>query len=306
MSASPSLQRALAALDDLVALPRRIQKASSCFQELPMGRGKIGVVTRAGSFLLGGSFEYDYEFDADFPDTRHALYEVRDQAEDDLEAGWSHIAAVQHWIEKTLPDLAAQLGELAALVEARDVNATARASELRGQCATSLALFEASEAGIADLCASQREYGTRLGAVHDRMAKEVQQRLSELNDFLEKQPNGQRDALSQFSQLQMQIAAAMRESMEIAARMQLDTQAAGHAVGLWAEAVKALPIAIGHLVTETSSPSPAGNSQEVEVTEVAGEWKAAAATAVERLQSESPRSPLRSPSLRARASARRD
>lgn len=294
-------------LEDLILYPKRVQDASLAAQSVSIGRWKIDTHARRGSFLLGTAEDHVIEIDLDFPTLRRALYDIRDDAEDNFETAWPAMTEVQDWMEKSLPELARLMSDIAD----DPANADQPIEQLLPQLADARVTLDRAVATLDDVARFQAELPTRVAAMHGPLADESRKALERLLAVLDKAGCGHADALRQFTHYQTELALSLASLTTTAGTLRLHTAAARHAVS-------DLLVALRHLETEvtrvrnadastadnaTTGP-PAVTADASGLSATARAWGRLAERA-ESLQKDALRSPLRPPQVRARLTALR-
>jgi hypothetical protein len=283
-------------LDRFLAYPSTLAAISERAQGVGMGRWTITVNTRVGSFLLE-SPSHRFDVPVDYPDARRAIYAIRDAIEDDFEAAWPAISAMQAWIDNRLQSFAATLAAAGAGADF-DVALTA-AIAARDVCAS------AAQA-LATAAANQPKHVDAVRALHDTITDESMRRCAELHAALADQPAGRDDALAQFSVLQSILATSQAKLTEAVHDLVHETTAV---LG----ELEALVRAAEQLVTDLErcrSLVDGGVDRDVvvssfDLSSMAKPWAALAASTAD-APDDRLLTPLRPASLRARATRRRD
>ena len=189
----------MAGLDRFVAYPGSLASISARAQGVGMGHWTITVTTRVGSFLIDTS-SHHFEIPIDYPDTRQAIYTIRDAIEDDFEGAWPAMTAVQAWIGDGLQSLAPTV---VAAGSCGDLDAAvAAAAAARDLCASAVE-------ALTKVAASQSDHVEAVRALRATISDESLRRSAELQLALGAEPAGRDDALAQFSVFQSILAASL-------------------------------------------------------------------------------------------------
>ena len=205
----------MASLDRFLAYPRTLADISARAQGVGMGHWKITVNTRVGSFLLDAT-KHQFEVPVDYPEARQAIYAIRDAIEDDFEAVWPAITAVQAWIDDRLASLGPAVA--AAGADGTFDDALAQATIARDVVA-------AAVTALSKAAAKQPVHVESVRALHSTITDESIRRCSELHVALTDQPGGREDALAQFSVLQSILATSQATLTEAAHDLVRETTA---------------------------------------------------------------------------------
>jgi hypothetical protein len=283
-------------LERFVAYPGALAAISARAQGVGMGHWTIRVTTRVGSFLLDTS-SHQFEVPIDYPETRTAIYAIRDAIEDEFEAAWPAIAAVQAWIGEGLPSLAPTV---LAMGSGGDIDAAiVAAGAARDVCGAAVDV-------LTTVAASQSGHVESVRALQATIADESMRRSAELQLALAAEPAGHEDALAQFSVLQSILAASLATLTEAVHDLVHETAAV---LG----ELSAVALAAGQLAADLqrsrslldSGVDPAVVRSTFDVDALAQPW-AALATSAATSSDGVLLTPLRPASLRARATRRRE
>ena len=286
----------MAGLDRFVAYPRSLASISARAQGVGMGHWMITVTTRVGSFLIDTS-SLQFEIPIDYPDTRQAIYAIRDAIEDDFEGAWPAVTAVQAWIGEGLQSLAPTV---AAAGSGGDFDAAmAAAAAARDRCASAVDV-------LTKAAARQSDHVEAVRALQATISDESLRRSAELQLALGAEPAGRDDALAQFSVFQSILAASLATLTEAVHDLVNETAAVLGELGVVAAMAEQL---VGDLERSRSLLASGVDRAVVQSTfdldAIAAPWAALASSTVAASEGVL-LTPLRPASLRERATRRRD
>ncbi len=305
------------ALQDLVAYPTTLAGISSRAQGVTVGRWVIQVHGRAGSFLLGDVTDVSYGMDLDYPDVRAAVYDVRDAIEDEFEVAWPAMTALQGWLGNELPGLGT---DLAAVVAAAVVAAANDAAANGGDdgfadaldvaeevAASSIGVLDGAAATMADLHQRQHAHVQATEALSGPVVEESRRRLGDLHAVMDAQPCGQPEALRQFTHFQGELAASCAALMAAVKDLVAATGVVHHRAAALAQAARSVLVDVRRAQSLVAAGMAAATIVDTLGFDAAStRWQSLSTEAGELLEATALRSPLRTPSVRARATARRD
>jgi len=283
-------------LERFVAYPSALAAISARAQGVGMGHWTISVTTRVGSFLIDTA-SHQFEIPIDYPETRTAIYAIRDSIEDDFEGAWPAITAVQEWIGEGLPSLAPSLS---AAGSGGDIEAAiAAATAARDVCASAVDV-------LTKVASSQADHVEAVRALHPTVTDESMRRAADVQEALAAEPAGHDDALAQFSLFQSILAGSLatlteaihdlvHETTALVGELSAIARAAGQLVGDLERSRSLLDSGVDHAVVRST----------FDVDAMAHPWAALAASAATAFDGVL-LTPLRPASLRARATQRRD
>lgn len=295
------------AVKDLVAYPTTLAGISARAQGITVGRWLITVNGRAGSFLLDNVTNVSYSMDLDYPAVRREIYAIRDAIEDEFEVVWPAITALQGWLGIELPRLAAGLAGVVAAAGDGGAAFTDALGVVEEVAASSTGLLDGGAAAMADLQQRQQAHVQAAEALPGAVGEESRRRLGELHAVMDAQPCGQPEAVRQFTHFQVELAASCAALMAAVKDLVAATGLVHHRVAALAQADQLLLVDVRRAQSLVRAGTAAATVVDTLGLDAAStRWQDLAAAAAGLLADTHLRSPLRSPSLRARATAKRD